>query len=98
MNAAPKLKRERLAKSDQPPAAKMGVIQTSNAAPKFPLSSRTFWLIRPQLAGAARRLPCLENLQGESLASNSAIQVRVCFAAFVAFGPHPVSPHSIAKL
>jgi hypothetical protein len=42
MNAAPKLKRERLAKSDQPPAAKMGVIQTSNAAPKFPLSSRTF--------------------------------------------------------
>jgi hypothetical protein len=45
MNAAPKLKRERLAKSDQPPFAKMGVILTSNAAPKFPLSCRTFWLV-----------------------------------------------------
>jgi len=45
MNAAPKFRRGRLAKSGQLPVAKMAVILTSNAAPKLPLNRRTYSLI-----------------------------------------------------
>jgi hypothetical protein len=51
MNAAPKFRRGLLAKSCQPPVAKMAVILTSNAAPKLPLNRRTYSLIWPQFAG-----------------------------------------------
>src|SRR5450631_21992 len=59
--------------------------------PQASAQSSNLFVNLTTIRGRTRRLLCLENLQGESPVSNSAFPARVCFAGFVAFGPHPIS-------